>query len=324
MLYDREYMRDKRRSALESLLLPDPVKLLLIVNVVVFVLQHGFLIGAGRHPFAGGGESVDPWGGLSIDALREGRVWTVVTHLFVHGSIFHLLGNCLGIWFVGRSLQSLLGPRHFLYIYFLSGFAGGALQIGFNWLMHSDPATPIIGASGCGFGIFLALAVILPQEVVTALVYFVIPVRIKLWNLARIALGLTILFGAFQVFSARREAPGADHIAHFAHLGGALMGWYLVRLLGYGGPVMNYDKLWVERQRRAQNREMAGVKQRRRVVDLDESDTTIVPPANTREFIEREIDPILDKIAAHGLSSLTDEERRVLERGREEIIKRGL
>ena len=323
MIYDRDYMRENRRSNLERLLTPDPLKLILLVNVVVFVLQHGFLIGADGLGPDGRGQ-INPWGGLSINALLEGRVWTFVTHLFVHGSVFHLVGNLLGIFFVGRSLQSLLGARHFLYIYFLSGFAGGALQLGANWLMHADPATPIIGASGAGFGIFLGLAVMLPQEVVTALVYFVIPVRIKMWNLARIALLLTVAFGVWEFIAARNGDSEAVQVAHFAHLGGALMGWYLVSLLGYGGPAMSYEKLWNEGESRRQNREMAGVKQRRRVVDLDEPDTFIVPPANTREFIEREIDPILDKIAAHGIGSLTDEERLVLERGREEILKRGL
>ena len=323
MLYDRDYMREKRRSNLERLLAPDPLKLILFANVVVFVLQHGFVVGADA--ISGEvGERIFPWGGLSIKALLEGRVWTFATHLFVHGGIFHLVGNMLGIFFVGRSLQSLLGPRHFLYIYFLSGFAGGALQLGANWLMHADPATPIIGASGAGFGIFLALAVMLPQEVVTALVYFVIPVRIKMWNLARIALLLTVTFGAWGFIAARRGNPEAVEVAHFAHLGGAMMGWYLVSLLGYGGRATTYEKRWNEREPGIEGREMAGVKQRRRVVDLDEPDTFVVPPTNTREFIEREIDPILDKIAAHGIGSLTDEERRLLERGREEILKRGL
>ena len=189
MLHDRDYMRDPRdarRFRWQEVLWPDAVTLLVIVNVVVFLAQHVFLIGAER-AFVDGEPGVKPWGGLSIPALAEGRVWTVFTHMFVHGGLLHLLGNCLLIFFAGRAVQSLLGPRNFLLIYFMSGVIGAALELATGWI--SGVPVEIIGASGCGSGVFVALAVMLPQEVVTALVYFVIPVRIKLWNLARIMLG---------------------------------------------------------------------------------------------------------------------------------------
>lgn len=319
MLHDRDYMRDPRearRLRWGGLLLPDAVTLLLIANVAVFVAQHVFLIGADR-AIVDGGPGVRTWGGLSIPALAEGRVWTVFTHVFVHGGLLHLIGNCLLIFFAGRAVQSLLGPKNFLLIYFMSGVIGAALELATGWL--SGVPVEIIGASGCGAGVFVALGVMLPQEVVTALVYFIIPVRVKLWNLARILLGVSLAFGLLR-FTSLWEWSGG--VAHFAHLGGGLAGWFIVRWLGYGGPPLAYDKLWTERRRCAQDPEFAGVKSRRRVVDLAEPDCLLVPPVTTREFIEREIDPILDKIAAHGLASLTAEERKLLERGRIEILNR--
>lgn len=316
-VYDREYMRGGRGPRWLEFMWPDAVTFLIIVNVAVFVVQHVF--GKLATDVIKDGQVVtDLWGGLSIRALAEGRIWTVVTHMFVHQTLFHILGNCLMIYFAGKSVQSLLGPRHFLYIYFVSGVVGAAMQLAVDRL-HGVPAgIELIGASGCGFGVFFALAVMLPQEVITALIYFIIPVRIKLWNLARLLLGVSIIFGAMQIF----QSANNDHIAHFAHIGGALAGWYIVRLLGYGGKAVTYDRLWRERLQREQSPEFAGVKNRRRVVDMDEPEWTLPSSLTAREFIEQEIDPILDKIGRHGIGSLTDAERKLLERASLEILSR--
>ncbi len=316
-VYDREYMRGSRSPRWLEFMWPDAVTFLVIVNVVVFVAQRIF--GLGVDVVTPGGD-IHPWGGLSIRALAEGRVWTVMTHMFVHETLFHLLGNCLMIFFAGKTVQSLLGPRHFLYIYFVSGVVGAAMQIAVNQILGAPSGVELIGASGCGFGVFFALAVMLPQEVITALIYFIIPVRIKLWNLARLLLGVSIVFGAMQVFKITTN----DHIAHFAHIGGAMAGWYIVRLLGYGGKSVTYDRLWRERLQREQSPEFAGVKNRRRVVDMNEPEWTVPSSQSqtSREFIEQEIDPILDKIGRHGISSLTEEERKLLERARLEIMSR--
>ncbi|MCE9518622.1 MAG: rhomboid family intramembrane serine protease [Verrucomicrobia bacterium] len=314
MIYDRDYMRepeeprDARHSRMKEVLWPDAVTLIIIVNVVVFLAQV----------FLSGDSGLSVWGGLSIHALAEGRVWTVFTHMFVHGGLLHLIGNCLMIFFAGRAVQSLLGARNFLLIYFVSGVIGAALELATSWISGGVPVE-IIGASGCGSGVFVALAVMLPQEVITALIYFIIPVRIKLWNLARIMLGISLALGLLRFTPLHSWSGG---IAHFAHLGGGLAGWFIVRWLGYGGPALTYDKLWAERQRRAKNPEFAEVKNRRRVADVDEPDSLLITPVTTREFIEREIDPLLDKIAAHGMGSLTEEERKLLELGRIEILNR--
>lgn len=322
MLHDRDYMRDQRNRWAGGFR-PDAVTMIIVANAVIWVLQHVFVIAASR----GYRGDIDPWGGVSIEALSQGRVWTLVTHMFVHGGLAHVLFNCIMIFFAGRSVQSLLGARPFLYIYFISGVAGAVLQLIVGWLCKEPSSVPVIGASGAACGVVVALAVMLPQEVITALIYFIIPVRVRLWTFARVLMGASLVLGLMDAFNLsflnflRMGSEGAK-VAHFAHLGGALAGWYLVRWLGYGGPVVTYDRLWTERRRREQSPEMARANRRRRVVDLDEPDNLLVPPASTREFIEREIDPILDKIAAHGLSSLTETERGILERGRQQIIKR--
>lgn len=311
MLHDRDYMREPSRPAWLESLWPDAVTLLVVANVVVFVAQHVFFIAADHSP----GAEVHPWGELSVTALWEARLWTIFTHLFVYENPWHLLGSCVAIFCVGKSLQSLLGAKAFLFIYFVSGLVGAALQLGVQHFV----GMPVFGAGACVAGSFMALAVLLPREDVTSLIYYIFPVRLQLWNVAKLFLGLSVILGALQLVHVWNSG-----MTHFAHLGGALAGWYLVRFMGYGGPGYTYDQLWSNTERPApaeQSREYAGVKARRRVVDLDEPDWT--PTVMTaKEFIEKEIDPILEKISAHGLDSLTVEEKKLLERARTEIMNR--
>jgi hypothetical protein len=219
------------------------------------------------------------------------------------------------IFFTGKAVQSLIGSRHFLHIYFLSGLVGAATELLAGWLMHRDIS--IIGASGAAFGTLLALAVMLPQETITAMLYFIIPVRVKLWTLAMVLVGISAACAVLQ-------ATGVwdMEIANFDHLGGALAGWWFVRLLGYGGPPVTYENMWQERQRREEKRAYAGVRKRQRVRDTDEPDAE-TPPLTKKQLIEQEIDPILDKIAAHGIESLSDEERRLLARASDQVRKHG-
>src|SRR5213075_555104 len=121
-------------------------------------------------------------------------------------------GNCLMIFFTGKAVQSLIGSRLFLHIYFLSGLVAAATELLAGWLLH-DPRS-MIGASGAAFGTLLALAVMLPQEMITAMLYFIIPVRMKLWNLAMFLVGTSAILAVLQA------AKVLDtHLANFAHLG---------------------------------------------------------------------------------------------------------
>lgn len=307
MLHDRDYMRGRQSSRWAEWFWSDAVTLLVGINVVVFVLQVVFNDGL---PFA--------WGALSIEALAEGRVWTLFTHMFLHEGIFHILVNVLMIFFTGKALQSLLGAKNLLYVYFLSGLGGALMEMGLGWASAEPKA--MVGASACAFGLLMGLAVMLPQEKVTAMIYFIIPLRMKLWNLAMLFMGVSVVLGVLQMLSIM-----PTNIANFAHVGGGLSGWWFVRTLGYGGGPVSYDRLWKERQRREKGRELAGVHRRRstREVVAQRVEEAVVPEGqSTKEFIEREIDPILDKIAAQGIASLTQAERQLLEKARHEIMSR--
>jgi membrane associated rhomboid family serine protease len=315
-LHDRDYMRDAGGHRWSEIMWPDAVTTIIIINVVVFLVQFALGIGSNEVMDPKTGRVVtEPWGALSVQALFvEGRVWTVFTHLFVHGGIFHVAGNCLLIFFAGKAVQSLIGPRHFLQIYFLSGVVAAFTELLAGWLMGE--MRPMVGASGAAFGTLLALAVMLPQEMITAMLYFVIPVRMKLWTLAMVMVGLSAFFAVLQ--ATRLLDLG---VANFAHLGGALAGWWFVRLLGYGGPPVTYEHMWHERQRREEKRAYAGVSSKRQRNKDRHDPASDMPPLTKKQLIEQEIDPILDKIAAHGMESLSDEERRLLAKASDQVRK---
>lgn len=321
-LHERDYMRDHGSNRWSSFMWPDAVTTIVIVNVAVFLLQQFGAMSSQAYDPVAQEQVTEPWGGLSVPALLEGRVWTVFTHMFVHGSLLHLLGNCLMIFFTGKAVQSLIGSRHFLHIYFLSGLVGAALQLLVGWLQHRHapeiPMPLIIGASGAASGTLLALAVMLPQEMITAMIYFIIPVRMRLWTLALLLMWSSAILAVLDLSGVLQLG-----IAHFDHLGGALAGWWFVRLLGYGGPPVTYEHMWQERQRGEEKRAYAGVRKRQRSMDMDEPTPEALMPLTKKQLIEQEIDPILDKIAAHGLESLSEEELQLLARASDEVRKHG-
>lgn len=310
-LHDRDYMRDSGGFRWSDIMWPDAVTTLVIVNVVVYLLQHVFGVAVILDP--AGKQVIEPWGALSVQALLSGRVWTFFTHLFVHDGILHLAGSCLMTFFAGKAVQQLIGSRHFLQIYFIAGLVGAAAELLAGWLTHR--MIPITGSTAAAFGTLLALAVMLPQETVTAMLHFFIPLRVRLWSLAMALVGFSIVSTLLQVTDVLWF-----NLQSFAHLGGALAGWWIVRLLGYGGPQVTYDDMWHERQRREEKRAYAGVGKRVRTRDNHEPEVDI-PPLTKKQLIEQEIDPILDKIHAHGIESLSDEERRLLARASDEVRK---
>lgn len=152
---------------------------------------------------------------LNRDALEYGRWWTLLTHLFLHAHPLHLAVNVLGLWFIGPEVELSLGRARFAILYFVSGVAGGLLQTA---LAPSD--LPLIGASGAVCGVLLSFTVQYPEMPLQALLFFVLPVRMKAKTLGR---GL-IVFSA--VCAALHILP---LIGHLAHLGGALAGAALTK-----------------------------------------------------------------------------------------------
>ena len=321
-LYDRDYMRPAAHHPLDFLRRMNALHWIVWVNIVVFVINYGFSTWGETVVNAEGEQFFKPWGMLSLRGLAEGRFWTVVTYMFVHGGPLHLVVNLFLIWFAGRRVIALLGQKCFLQIYFLSGLIGAALELLLRAVISDDTLTPLAGASAAAFGLLLSLAFMLPDEQITAMIYFIIPVNVRMWSLAMFLLGFELLLGVLGVIWPDFEVL---NVAHFAHIGGALTGWYYMKLIGYDGHVMTFERLHRERTRSSQGRRPAMARTRRLAVDLDvdvEGARRKSSGDPTVDMIRDEVDPILDKISDLGMSSLTDEERRILERASREINRR--
>ena len=182
------------------------VKALIASNVLVFVLMG---VSPALADFADSGF------GLSGRGLAKGMIWQFVTYQFVHAGFFHLLVNMLGLWFAGNILERIFGARRFVIFYLLCGIAGGLLQVA----LSPGPAM-VVGASGSVCGLVAAFSTMFPQMPVTALIFFVIPVRMRAMWLGIIVAGVSLFLMLTGWFG---------DIGNAAHLGGAIAGFGLVK-----------------------------------------------------------------------------------------------
>src|SRR5262249_32699015 len=145
---------------------------------------------------------------------RRGEVWQLLTFQFLHSvpMPWHVLFNCLGLYFLGRPVEERLGSKRFLWLYFLSGVAGGVLQVLLTVVLPRHPDLPVVGASAGVCGMLAIFCSFDPMQELTTWIYF-FPVRVRARTVL-IFTGLLSLFGALVPF---------DRIAHGAHLGGILL-----------------------------------------------------------------------------------------------------
>lgn len=220
--------------------------------------------------------------GLSNRGVSAAYGWQFFTAIFLHEGPWHLIGNTLVLYLLGRDVESIIGQRQFLLLYLAGAVTG---ELGHLFLM---PATSVLfAASGGAIAVLVAYATILPELELTSMIFLVLPVRLKAKYLA---------YGAFALalWGVTLDRNGA--IAHSAYLGGAVAGWFYAHLLGFGRASVLQRAL---RQRRAEA-------DRLRAMTPD-------------QFIAEEVDPILDKISREGVQSLTRGERRTLAQAQEKI-----
>jgi membrane associated rhomboid family serine protease len=223
--------------------------------------------------------------GLSDRGAHAAYGWQFVTAIFLHDGPWHLIGNTLVLYLLGRDVESIIGQRQFLFLYLAGAVAG---ELGHLFLMPS--ASVLLAASGGVAAVVLAYATILPELELTSGIFLLLPIRLKAKYFAYPAL-------AIALWGVTLDRGGA--IAHSAYLGGIVAGWFYAHLLGFGRPSILQRAL---RQRRADV-------ERYRAMTPD-------------QFISVEVDPILDKISREGLQSLTWAERRTLARAQEKIAER--
>jgi rhomboid-like protein len=194
--------------------------------------------------------------GLHYIGSPDFKPWQLVTYMFMHGNFFHLLSNMVGLFFLGTPLEYRWGSKRFLTFYMICGVGAGVLNMGvqafeyaqyaqqvdpqdlihfkaggLDWLNEKvsngggavDPSpwlallqllfVPMVGASGAVFGILVAFGLLYPN---LELMIFPLPIPIK-------AKYFVMLYGAYELFAGFQGFAG-DNVAHFAHIGGAVVG----------------------------------------------------------------------------------------------------
>ncbi len=158
------------------------------------------------------------------------KPWQILTHMFMHGGFWHIFFNMYSLLMFGSILERSLGTKKYLIFYFVTGLGAVALHTGVEWMQarvfidngavdayQQLLVTPTLGASGAIYGVLIGFAMLYPQARLM-LIFPPIPVKAK-W--------LVIIFAAIELFSGINGIQ--DGVAHFAHLGGMLFGWLLIR-----------------------------------------------------------------------------------------------
>ena len=220
---------------------------------------------------------------LSGRGIRDAYSWEFFTAIFLHYGPWHLLGNMLVLYLLGRDLECILGSRHFLYLYLAGAIAG---ELGHLFLMPSDCI--LLAASGGVAAVLVAYATILPELELTAMMLFM-PIRLKAKYLA---------YGAFVVAVVLVFFDRRGTVVHSAYLGGCAAGWLYAHLLGFGRP--SFLQRFLRHQR---------------------SETKRYEQMSLEQLMREEIDPLLEKISRQGIISLTRSERRTLSKARDKILR---
>jgi membrane associated rhomboid family serine protease len=182
--------------------MPPGVKTILIVTIACFMLQ----LGSGDGMI--GSFALWPMHGNFMP-------WQIVTYAFLHGSITHLAFNMYGLWMFGTELEYLLGRKWFLKLYFSSVLSAGVLQLLVT--SFTGGLYPTLGASGGVFGLLLAYAMFFPNRIIVLLIP---PIPLPAWLFVLLYGGIELMLGVTGTQAG---------VAHFAHLGGMIGGYLVIR-----------------------------------------------------------------------------------------------
>jgi membrane associated rhomboid family serine protease len=229
-IYDRDYYRAAPAPSFGAMPLMTVTMWLIVINFAVALIDSILVRWLGRYyvvqlpwgsiPFA----PLNFWGHFSVAyAIWAGQVWRFITFQFLHAGLGHLLVNMLMLYFFGPLVEAYLGRRRFLAFYLICGIAG---PVGYMvlWAASATGMTnliqtayvPLVGASAGLFGILIAAAHIAPDA--TVLIYGIFPMKL------RAMAWVMLLIAVYTVFTSGHNAGGEA-----AHLGGAVIGWLLIR-----------------------------------------------------------------------------------------------
>jgi membrane associated rhomboid family serine protease len=270
-LYDRDYTQENYQSHYRSMpqmrfsfpRITPVVKWLLIINVSTYFMQ-----------ILGGHAILTQWCSVYPEGLKTIQLWRYVTYQFLHGGLFHILVNMIGLYFLGPTLERHWGSRKFLIFYLSCGIIGGLLYpvlIGIRIISPHPTAgiLPLIGASGSILGMLAACAILFPHFVVF-LIVFPVPIRVA---------AVILIFIASVVVLSKGDNAGGEA----AHLGGMC-----------AGAIYVLSEKWRQRVKMKIQRNF----RQRKMTD--------------HRDLQMEVDRILKKVHDKGLHSLTYKEKRVL------------
>lgn len=301
--------------------LPPITRNLLIANVVCYLLQ--LLAGSLRI-------DLTDLLGLHFVLADDFRVWQLVSYMFLHGSLTHLFFNMFSLWMFGGLIERTLGAKRFLTYWMVCGIGAGICQEfwqtgqyfmeGLNNYPMVNTGTAIIpmgdylnlwttiGASGACYGVLLAFGMLFPNERIMLLLP-PIPMKAKYFVAG---------YAAIELISAYASNY---NVAHFAHLGGMLFGWLLLRYWRTSRnrrPAANGWTRWNEPPRTPSLWERITSRLRNRRTEQPGNARHMATRQNDYDYNirrrqeEQRMDELLDKIRQSGYDSLTQEEKQEL------------
>jgi len=254
---------------------PSVTALLIALSIGAFCAQMATEFFLGDRH--GGKDLFFRWLALDGAGIHAGDYWRFFTFPLIHHDPLHLLASMLLLFFAGREVEPIVGARHFTAI-FLGGIIVGGLT---QWLVM--PEFPITGVTAGAVAVFAAYATILPELEVVVHLFFVLPLRLRAKYLALALVGLSAV--CWLTFTVPVIGPLGMIVASF-------YAWVYAQQLGFGNQLSIQRSIFEKRQRVARLERMS-----------------------PEQFLTTEIDPILEKISAHGMRSLTRAERKILQQG---------
>jgi membrane associated rhomboid family serine protease len=193
--------------------IPPVTRTLILANVVMFGLQM-FLGERFILPLA-----LWPLGSASVLGPESGagfNLWQLVTYAFLHGNTLHLFFNMFALYMFGGEIERVFGPRRYLQYYFVAVVVAAVTQLVVSGVASASPY-PTVGASGGVFGLLLAFGMLFPRRMIMLIFP---PVPMPAWL-------FVTLYGALELYLG--VTGTSQGVAHFAHLGGMLGGFLLLR-----------------------------------------------------------------------------------------------
>jgi membrane associated rhomboid family serine protease len=308
-LHNREYMREPSGPWRPGRQLGGPWSVVGVVMVACVVI-FGVQLAQGWQ-----GLSAPPqwqvFGEASWPLLMAGDWWRLLTYAFIHGGPVHLLLNLLGLFVFGRLAWQDFGNRHWLGLFFSGAVVGALAYLG----VFHDEHQRLVGASAGVYALLVAATLRMPDLPLG--VPFLPGLTLRLRNFTLGVLLFELVNTLAQMVALAHPTASAvptTHVASLAHLGGALAGFLYVRLMTDGFDSMvreseRRERLWREQQQR-RRREPRHVAAGKIGAPPPEETEEPVRPVN---FMEDQVNPILEKLHAHGPASLSPEERHILD-----------